>query len=88
MPAFVLGAIALFTGLIAVFAAAVLYLASRAFRVAHRHVSRRSRDRFYRQRAKTDREVADALAPFGADISIWPSRAPQNGSTHTPDPVE
>jgi hypothetical protein len=30
----------------------------------------------------TDREVADALAPFGADISIWPSRAPRNGSSY------
>ena len=28
----------------------------------------------------------DALAPFGADISVWPSRAPRNGSAH--DPVE
>ena len=26
----------------------------------------------------------DALAPFGADISVWPSRAPRNGSAHEP----
>jgi hypothetical protein len=30
----------------------------------------------------TDDEVRDALAPLGADISIWPSRAPRNGSAH------
>ena len=33
-------------------------------------------------RPLSDREVADALAPFGADISIWPSRAPRNGSSY------
>jgi hypothetical protein len=33
-------------------------------------------------RTLSDREVMDALAPFGADISVWPSRAPRNGSTH------
>ncbi len=83
------GAIALFAGLLAAFAASVVYLACRAFRAAHRHLSDRRRDRFYRRRAKTDREVADALAPFGADISVWPSRAPRNGSTDfNPDPVD
>ena len=35
-----------------------------------------------RRRPLTDEQVADALAPFGADISIWPARAPRNGSTH------
>jgi hypothetical protein len=46
---------------------------------------RRQRRRNPRQ-PLSDREVADALAPFGADISIWPSRAPRNGTTH--DPIE
>jgi hypothetical protein len=86
MPGFVLGALALFTALLGVFAAAVLFLAGRAFKAAHRYASRRSRDRYWRQRAKTDREIANALGTFGVDISVWPSRAPRNGSTHTPDP--
>lgn len=38
-------------------------------------------DRRRRHRTLTDEDVADALAPFGADISVWPSRAPRNGST-------
>lgn len=38
-------------------------------------------DRRRRHRTLTDEDVADALAPFGADISIWPARAPRNGST-------
>lgn len=49
----------------------------------------RLRRRRYRARhlhTLSDREVADALAPFGADISIWPSRAPRNGSAY--DPIE
>jgi hypothetical protein len=44
---------------------------------------RKRRDRRRRHPAGlSDREVMDALAPFGADISVWPSRAPRNGSTH------
>jgi hypothetical protein len=38
-----------------------------------------------RRRARhglTEEEALDALAPFGADISVWPSRAPRNGSAH------
>jgi len=46
----------------------------------------RRRRRARRLRPLSDREVANALAPFGADISIWPARAPRNGSTY--DPVE
>lgn len=39
-------------------------------------------DRRHRHQGLSDEDVADALAPFGADISIWPARAPRNGSTH------
>jgi hypothetical protein len=47
-------------------------------------IARRARRHHRRHQLRTlsDREVADALAPFGADISVWPSRAPRNGSTH------
>lgn len=51
-----------------------------------RRIRRRRRQHRHAVRGLTDREVADALAPFGADISIWPSRAPRNGTTH--DPVD
>ena len=61
-----------------------LYLARRIYRQARRRAHRR-RVLLHRE-PLTDREVADALAPLGADISIWPSRAPRNGTTH--DPVE
>ena len=43
-------------------------------------LDRRRRRR--RPHTLTDREIADALAPFGADISVWPSRAPRNGTAH------
>jgi hypothetical protein len=51
-------------------------------------ITRRVRRRRHRNRLRTlsDREVADALAPFGADISVWPSCAPRNGATY--DPIE
>ena len=45
----------------------------------------RRRARRRAQHGLSDREVADALAPFGADISIWPERAPRNGSTYEDD---
>lgn len=38
-----------------------------------------------RERAgMTDREVANSIDPgeYGVDISVWPSRAPRNGSAH------
>jgi hypothetical protein len=38
-----------------------------------------------RERAgMTDREVANSIDPgnYGVDISMWPSRAPRNGSAH------
>ena len=44
----------------------------------------RRRRRGTQLRSLSDREVMDALAPFGADISVWPSRAPRNGSAHEP----
>jgi hypothetical protein len=47
-----------------------------------RRVRRWLRSRRRQRRALLDREIADALAPFGADISVWPSRAPRNGTTH------
>ena len=45
----------------------------------------RRRRRAGRLHPLSDREVMDALAPFGADISIWPARAPRNGATHDPE---
>jgi hypothetical protein len=42
-------------------------------------------DRRRRERAgMTDREVANSIDPgnYGVDISMWPSRAPRNGSAH------
>ena len=43
-------------------------------------IRRRRRDR----RGMTDREVASSLDPgeYGVDISVWPSRAPRNGSSY------
>jgi hypothetical protein len=45
-------------------------------------VARAIRRHHRRHRPLTDDEVADALGTFGVDISIWPSRAPRNGSAH------
>jgi hypothetical protein len=33
-------------------------------------------------RSSDDDEAPDALAAFGVDISVWPSRAPRNGQSH------
>lgn len=43
-------------------------------------LQRRRRDR----QGMTDREVANSIDPgeYGVDISVWPSRAPRNGSAH------
>jgi hypothetical protein len=43
-------------------------------------IIRRRRDR----QGMTDREVALTSDPgeYGVDISVWPSRAPKNGSAH------
>ena len=32
----------------------------------------------------SNREAVDNLRPYGADISIAPSRAPRNGTVHDP----
>ena len=37
-------------------------------------------------RPLSDREIVDALKPYGADISISPARDPRTGTT--PNPVE
>jgi hypothetical protein len=57
---------------------AVVYTVALGVRSALRGRRRRRR----RLRGLTDEEVADALAPFGVDISIWPSRAPRNGAAY------
>ena len=64
-----------------VFGPSALLLAY-ALAVFARSARRRRRGR--QLHALSDREVMDALAPFGADISIWPSRAPRNGNTYDP----
>jgi hypothetical protein len=48
-------------------------------------VARAIRRHRRRHRPLTDEQVADALGTFGVDISVWPSRAPRNGSTHHED---
>jgi hypothetical protein len=79
MPAFVLGAIVLFTALLGVFATALVYLVGRTYSVARRHVRQR-RAQPYR-RPLSDREVAVSGAPF-AQIESWPVEPPVsvNGS--------
>lgn len=62
--------------------AAFFYLGGKLARARRR---RQARDGW---RPLSDEEVADSLAPFGADISIWPSRAPRNGSTHETTEVD
>ena len=60
---------------------AIAWLLRGAYRLRRHH------RRHPRLEPLTDREVIDALAPFGADISIWPSRAPRNGSAYDEDPT-
>jgi hypothetical protein len=64
-------------GLAIILAAISLTAAFRVAKLLRRH--RR------RQQPLTDEQVADALGTFGVDISVWPSRAPRNGSTHYED---
>ena len=71
-------------GLLALASLPTILLAAYIIAVLGR--GRRRRRRAGHLHTLSDREVVDALAPFGADISIWPSRAPRNGTTH--DPVE
>jgi hypothetical protein len=65
----------------AIFAAAIL--GGVAIAVAVRIDDRRLRRRRERQ-GLSDREVANSIDPgeYGVDISMWPSRAPRNGSTY------
>jgi hypothetical protein len=74
VPTILLLGIAAFYAL-SVLAIAVAYMLSVLDRARRRRRRRRS--------GMTDAEVADALATFGVDISVWPSRAPRNGSTST-----
>lgn len=66
---------------IAIFAAAILGGAAIAVAIRiDEWLRQRRRDRA----GMTDREVANAIDPgeYGVDISVWPSRAPRNGSAH------
>jgi hypothetical protein len=58
-------------------AAVLLIFAELLFALERRHDRRRKK-----HQGMTDAEVAEALGTFGADISVWPSRAPKNGSAH------
>jgi hypothetical protein len=72
-------------GLLVLFAMLIASLAVLTFGVVvyiMGAIADRRRRRRRMMRPLSDREVADALAPFGADISIWPSRAPHNGSSY------
>lgn len=77
-----LATIALIAFVITTGLVAIAWLLRGVYRLRRHH-----RRRHPRLEPLTDREVIDALAPFGADISIWPSRAPRNGSAYDEDPA-